>query len=123
KQRLKLLLQGRASPLDFHVPSHLDELELDHRIIETWRPITDLDVPDADIVIATWWETAEWVSRLKNAKGAKVYFIQGYEVFPHLPIRSRETYRFSMHKVVVAQWLKQEMLSEYGDGAVDVVPN
>lgn len=104
-------------------PSHLDQLALDHRILDVWRPVTDEDVPDGDIVIATWWETAEWVNNLGWEKGAKVYFIQHHEVFPHLPARSRETYLLPMHKVVVAQWLKQMMISEYGDNEVDVVPN
>src|ERR1700733_11086086 len=123
KKKLKSWLKGTGWPLSqSHDASHLDELKLNHRILEVWRPVTDDDVPDADIVIATWWETAEWVNNLDRVKGAKVYFIQGHEVFPYLPVRSRETYRLPMHKVVVAQWLKQVMISEYGDHVVDVVP-
>src|SRR5258708_6435499 len=45
-------------------PSHLDAVEVDHRRIDRVRPIVDGDVPDADVVIATWWETAEWVAAL-----------------------------------------------------------
>jgi hypothetical protein len=37
--------------------------------------------------------------------------------------RNRETYRLPMHKVVVAQWLKQAMIEECGDHNVDVVSN
>jgi glycosyltransferase involved in cell wall biosynthesis len=123
-QKLKSWLKGNGWPPQLsHFPSHLDELELDHRILDVWRSVTDDDVPDADIVIATWWETAEWVNSLGPEKGAKVYFIQHHEVFPQLPVRSRQTYRLPLHKVVVAQWLKQVMISEYDDHAVDVVPN
>jgi glycosyltransferase involved in cell wall biosynthesis len=126
-KKLKSWLKGNGwPPYRPHFPSHLDDLELDHRILDIWRPVVDDDVPNADIVIATWWETAEWVSRLSQEKGAKVYFIQHhevYEVFPYLPVRSRETYRLPMHKVVVAQWLKQVMINEYNDQIVDVVPN
>ncbi|MCG2673207.1 glycosyltransferase family 4 protein [Bradyrhizobium sp. GCM10023182] len=103
--------------------SHLDGLELNHRVLETWRPIVDQDVPDGDVVIATWWETAEWVSRLGAKKGAKVYFIQHHEVFPYLLPRSRDTYRLPLHKIVVAKWLKDIMINEYGDRNVDIVPN
>jgi len=86
--------------------------------------VIDSDVPDADIVIATWWETAEWVSRLHPCKGAKVYFIQHHEVFENLPTeRSRATYRLPLHKIVIAKWLQGVMASEYGDHTVDVVPN
>lgn len=106
------------------VQSHLDHLNLDHRVLERWRPPRDSDVPDADIVIATWWETAEWVSALSPTKGAKVYFVQGHEVHLYLPVaRVRATYRLPMHKIVVAQWLKDVMASEYGDTVVDGVPN
>lgn len=125
KRKLKSWVNGAGWPADFSkFPSHLDKLDLKHRVLNVWRPVTSDDVPDADIVIATWWETAEWVNGLSPEKGAKTYFIQGHEVFPHLPVeRSSATYRLPMHKVVVAQWLKQVMGSEYGDHVVDVVPN
>ena len=111
---------GNAPP----VTSHLDGSGIDHKVLDRWRPILDGDLPDADVVIATWWETAEWVNALSPQKGAKVFFIQHHEVFPYLPIaRCRATYRLPLHKVVVAEWLKHVMSSEYGDDVVDVVPN
>ena len=86
--------------------------------------MTNEDIPDGDVVIATWWETAEWVGALAASKGAKVYFVQGHEVFPHLPVaRCRATYRLPLHKIVVARWLREVMDTEYGDTHVDVVPN
>ncbi len=122
RQRLRPSLFGnarRAAPR-----SHLDGSGLDHRVLEVWRPVVDDDVPDADVVVATWWETAEWVSRLSPAKGAKVYFIQHHEVFEWLAHeRSRATYRLPMHKVVVAEWLRRVMAETYGDRDVDVVAN
>jgi glycosyltransferase involved in cell wall biosynthesis len=122
-QKLKSWLKGGGWSPPWSKASHFDELNLNHRILEVRRPVTDADVPNADIVIATWWETAEWVQRLSPEKGAKVYFIQHHEVFPYLPKRSRETYRFPMQKIVVAQWLKQVMIDEYGDNNVELVPN
>jgi glycosyltransferase involved in cell wall biosynthesis len=123
REKLKSWLRGRGWSSPWSYASHFDELALDHQVLDVWRPVTNDDVPDGDIVIATWWETAEWVHRLSAKKGTKVYFIQHHEVFPYLPIRSRETYRLPMHKVVVAQWLKEVMLTEYGDRSVVVVPN
>jgi glycosyltransferase involved in cell wall biosynthesis len=97
---------------------------LDHRRIEERRTVVDSDVPDGDVVIATWWETAEWVNRLSPSKGTKVYFIQHHEVFPYLPVeRCHETYRMPLHKIVVANWLKDVMRVSYGDEHVAVVPN
>jgi len=104
--------------------SHFDGIGVNHRILEKYRPIRDEDIPDGDIVIATWWETAEWANALGPQKGAKVYFIQHHEVFSYLPIdRCRATYRYRLHKIVIADWLKRLMREEYGDDAVDLVPN
>jgi glycosyltransferase involved in cell wall biosynthesis len=124
-QKLRSWVKGRGWPVDAKRPqSHLEGSGLDHRLLDRWRPIDDDDVPDSDIVIATWWETAEWVNALSARKGAKVYFIQGHEVFPHLPIvRCRATYRLPLHKIVVSGWLKEVMKLEYGDEHVDLVPN
>src|SRR5262249_45166631 len=56
--------------------SHLDGLPIEHRVLPHPGPVRDSEVPDADVTIATWWETAEWVAALGPAKGAKAYFIQ-----------------------------------------------
>jgi glycosyltransferase involved in cell wall biosynthesis len=102
----------------------LDGLDLDHRVIGPGRPVVDDDVPAADVVVATWWETAEWVSALSRQKGAKAYFVQHHEVFPYLPVeRCHATYRLRFHKIVVADWLRRVMKAEYQDDVVDLVPN
>lgn len=105
-------------------PSHFDGLAVEQRVLERWRPVIDRDLPDADVVVATWWETAEWVYALSARKGAKAYFIQGHEVFPGLPVdRVRATYRLPLHKITISRWLVELMRGEYGDAVVDHVPN
>ncbi|MEH2526203.1 MULTISPECIES: glycosyltransferase family 4 protein [unclassified Bradyrhizobium] len=105
-------------------PSHFDGRSTNVTLLDRWRPVEEQDVPDADIVIATWWETAEWIRFFSARKGAKVYFVQHHEVFPYLPVeRCRATYQFPLHKIVVARWLKDLMEREYGDANVDLVPN
>ena len=124
RRKIKSLITGHGWPRTKKFPSHLDGLGLDHRVLDRWRPVVDDDVPDADVVIATWWETAEWVSKLSDSKGAKVYFVQGHEVYENLPIeRSRATYFLPLHKIVISKWLQDVMRSEYGDKDVDLVPN
>ena len=125
QKKLKSWLKGGGWPSNSIAPrSHLEGSGVAHRFLDRWRPVTDADVPDADIVIATWWETAEWVNELSQSKGAKVYLIQHHEVFPHLEVRrSAATYRMPLHKIVVARWLKEVMRDQYGDDVVDVVPN
>lgn len=46
--------------------------------LKTRRPMVDADLPAADAVVATWWETALWVNALAPEKGAKAYFMQDY---------------------------------------------
>jgi len=105
-------------------PSYFRNASFKIRRLSHSGPVTDRDVPDADVIIASWWETAEWVAELGPSKGVKVYFIQGHEVHDHLPVpRSEATYRLPLHKIVVAPWLKGVMIKQYGDSTVDVVPN
>jgi glycosyltransferase involved in cell wall biosynthesis len=124
RRKIKYFLKGYGWQKKLGPESHLDGLDLKHKVLDRWRPVTDDDVPDADIVIATWWETAEWVSELSDRKGAKVYFIQHHEVHEHLnPERSRATYFLPLHKIVIARWIQNIMRDEYGDINVDLVPN
>jgi glycosyltransferase involved in cell wall biosynthesis len=104
--------------------SYFDNSIAKHKIIESDRPIVDADLPDADIVIATWWETAEWVNNLSASKGKKIYFVQGHEIFDYLPIdRVIKTYYYPMQKIAVSKWLGDIMANEYGDKNCILVPN
>jgi len=104
--------------------SLLDGLGLDHRSIESHRPITAADVPDADVVVATWWETAEWMADYPESKGSKAYFIQHYEVHEGLPVdRVEATWRLPMHKIVIANWLADLAKNRFGDSDYSLVPN
>jgi len=105
--------------------SHFDLYPyVSHKILESRRPVIDVDVPDADIVIATWWETAEWVAALSPQKGRKFYFIQGHEVFDFLhKDRVKATYQLPLHKITISGWLLDLMKQKYGDTNVSLVFN
>ncbi|MGY3545275.1 glycosyltransferase family 4 protein [Bradyrhizobium sp. USDA 4469] len=125
-QKLKLFASGRGWPTDSHAVRMLADSSggVNQIVLDRSRPVADGDVPDGDAVIATWWETAEWVTNLSKSKGKKFYFIQGHEVFPYLPIeRCRATYRLPLHQIVVSRWLRDIMEREYGNADVDIVPN
>jgi len=122
----KLVGLFKTGKITFHpIPvSHLTSFDLNHTVIDRLRPIKDQDVPDADVVIATWWETAEWVTKLSEKKGKKVYFIQHHEIFENLPYeRCRATYSFPLKKITIAKWLIEVMATDYKDTNVDLVPN
>jgi glycosyltransferase involved in cell wall biosynthesis len=105
-------------------PSHLDGKGIRQKTLRMRRPVRERDVPDADVIIATWWETAEYVEPMSRAKGRKVYFVQHHEVFDWLP-RERvvATYRTAMQKIVVAQWLVKAIEGDGNKEGCTVVPN
>ena len=125
KGKIKSVLSGRGWPNSHHSePSYFAATEVDHRVLARCRPVEDSDVPDADVVIATWWETAEWVQRLSPRKGAKVYFIQHYEAFPGIPKdRVDATWRAPLHKIVISRWLLDLARQTFEDPNVSHVPN
>ena len=70
---------------------------------------TEEHIPDADIIFATGWQTANWVIVLPKSKGKKFYFIQGMEVWLTKSEKIIKTWKFSLTKVVIADWLKYEI--------------
>jgi glycosyltransferase involved in cell wall biosynthesis len=123
RTRVKNAFKGK-----FYYPrtnkSYFDNTDIKQVVIDKNRPILSADLQDADIIIATWWETAEWLARIDASKGKKVYFIQGYEIFDFIPRqRAVETYQSNMHKIVVSNWLKEIMQNEYAAENVDIVYN
>lgn len=124
RNQLRSVLKGKGWISNQPSPSYFDHLDVHHHILETYRPITDRDVPDADVVVATWWETAEWVAALSDRKGAKAYFLQHHEAHDYLPgDRVNATWSLPMHKITIAQWLVDLARERFGDTDVSLVPN
>lgn len=124
-RRIKFLLKGQGEIfVPSSGPSHFDDVDVPLKVVNHPAPITDADLPDADIVVATWWETAEWVAKFSKSKGAKVYFIRHHEVHDYLPKeRVKATYALPMHKITISEWLVNLMRMQYGDDNVSLVPN
>ena len=101
-----------------------DPEKLEVRLLDRFRPVTDADVPDADVVIATWWRTAPGVAALSPRKGAKALFIQGYELEPGRTDPALDaTWRMPMRKIVVASWLQKLAATRFQDPHAVLVPN
>jgi len=124
-RRLKSLLRGRGWPSSAASdPSWFDGIGVPHRVLERVRPVTDADVPDADVVVATYWTTGPWVAALSPAKGAKAIFMQGYEAAPgRFDPALDAVWRLPLAKVVVASWLADLARERFGDENVHLVPN
>ncbi len=127
RRKVSSLVKGRGWPSDpnFLWASHFDTVDVDHRILTKYRPVTDADVPDADVVIATWWETAEWVNRLSPRKGSKAYLIQHDEsLFENQPAdRVAATWQMPLHKITISKWLTELAGVRCGDEVVSHMPN
>lgn len=118
----KGLIQGRL-PAPRGV-GHYDGLKARLRLVETDMPLTDKDIPDGDVVIATWWETAYIVAGLSDAKGRKFYFIQHHEV--HDPRRAHlaaGSYHLPLKKITISNWLVSVLRDLYGATDIALVPN
>lgn len=104
--------------------THYDDLQVERVLLPRGRPPGDDDLPDADVVVATWWETAEWISTLSPRKGAKAYFVQGHEVFDYMPKdRVRATYRLPVAMITVSEWLREILHRRYGVRHVSLASN
>jgi glycosyltransferase involved in cell wall biosynthesis len=124
RRKMKSLILGRGWPTIDHELSHFDGLAVPHRVIEARRPICDDDVPNGDVVIATWWETAEWLAALSARKGAKAYFVQHFEVWDEQHAdRVEATWRLALHKITISQWLVDLARQRFSDDQVDRVLN
>jgi glycosyltransferase involved in cell wall biosynthesis len=67
----------------------------------------EIYIPDADIVVATAWQTASFVNNYRAKKGRKFYLIQHYESLYHgEKAKVDDTYQYPMTKIVVSSWLR-----------------
>lgn len=123
RSRVKSFIRGRG--WRFHAePSYFDGLNVEHRVLEQIRPVVDADLPDADVVVATFYTTAYGVQHLSSAKGAKAIFIQNYEVKEgEVNPKLDATWRMPMHKITISKWLVQLAREKFGDSVVSHVPN
>ncbi len=121
--KLYSLVRGNGWPSGTAVrPSHLDGTAVPRRVLRRWRPVDDRDLPDADVVIATWWETAEWVDALSPSKGTKLHYMMDYEVWGGPLERVDATCRLPMPKIVIAEWVATLLEERFGVTNYTVIP-
>lgn len=84
---------------------------IDQRVAMLYVPDpADRHVPDADAVVATAWQTAEYVAQYPRPKGARFYLIQHYETWSGPQARVDATWRTDLKKIVIARWLHEKGL-------------
>ena len=122
--KAKSFVRGRGWPKNrAPEPSFFDDAVVLHRVLNTARPVIDEDVPDADIVLATFWRTAPWVAALSPRKGAKAILLQGYETSGGADPAIDAAWRLPLSKIVVSKWMVKLAHDRFGDSNVHLVPN
>ena len=75
-------------------------------------------ISDADILISTAWQTAEFVAKLSAVKGVPFYFILHYEaLWTRYKTRAVKTYDLPVKKLVLSNWLKDTLKKNHGQNA------
>lgn len=122
---LKSLVLGKGWPNESGTePSFFDGCPARHHVLDTARPVMDDDVPDADVVLATYWKTAPGVAALSHRKGAKAILLQGYETSPGQWERAIDAaWRLPLHKIVVSKWLMDLARDRFDDENVHLISN
>lgn len=96
---------------------------LDNNVVKVSSFENDIDhklIDKTEVVIATAAQTVQVVENMFNCK--KLYYIQGYENWEMSEKQLYETYRNTMHKIVVANWLKK-VVDEYSPNESVVIKN
>jgi glycosyltransferase involved in cell wall biosynthesis len=128
RELLRALRRREWQKLQHHrapQPGHVALSGVPHKILERARAITADDVPDADIIIATWWETALWMDAMPASKGRKVHLIQGYEVWldAQLVEQVHHALRLPNLKIAISSDLVQTIAENVGNLDIHLVPN
>ena len=96
----KLWANGRHTPDSW--------FSIDPNVKMLWvRNLDWRNIPNADSVIATSWDTAEWVNRYPTTKGTKFYLIQHFENWSGSEDRVSATWKMPLNKIVISRWLQQ----------------
>ena len=121
-RRLRSLLKGNGWP-NRECPYPFPKGYFTHRILPQRHPVIDKDLPDADIVIATWWKTAAPVARLPPSKGSKVYFMQDYGA-PNQKLEDlTPTWSLPFHIVTISAWLGKLIQEHCANAKLSVITN
>lgn len=84
------------------------------------------NLPDADVIVGTYWTTVPWAVSAGASKGVPVHFCQGYEGdhSEHAPLRERieAVYRLpGVHYVTISPHLTRALRDRFGIAAHEVV--
>jgi hypothetical protein len=117
---------GHDTRLYLYDTSHSDVARHERVIRENWPGVTasvhdvlsGTDAMDADVWIATSWQTAHVLASRPQLPGRRMYFVQDYE--PYFYARgslyelAEDTYRFGFTGITAGAWLAEELAGRFG---------
>ncbi|MBM3217896.1 MAG: glycosyltransferase family 4 protein [Candidatus Rokubacteria bacterium] len=93
----------------------VDDFQPEIRWVARWNAGS---LPEADVVLATAWQSAPIVAAAPARAGAKFYLVQHYESLYHGPADAVDaTYRLPLTKIVISTWLRDVMREKFASGA------
>ena len=115
--RLDQRLKARRNRLKTLPPETVDWMN-NSLPIEVFPGKTYPDIPDADVVIASAWKTAEFAAKLPPCKGKPFYFVQHYEsLWSRDKIKAVKTYDLPMQSLTISTWLKDILKENHNQNA------
>jgi len=99
--------------INFKKRNYVDWFDLKANLIKV-PTLAERHIPDADIVVATWWETAYYVGKYNKEKGEKFYLVQHYETWGGPKKKVDKSYKLGLRMIVHSTWLKNILEQELG---------
>ena len=113
----------RVTVLSRSVPPSWMRLECDFRQVRDFQPA---NLPDADVLIGTFWTTVPWAASAGPGKGVPVHYCQGYEgdAAENVALRDRieAVYRLpDVHRITISGNLARLLRDRFGIAATQIV--
>lgn len=114
KKKIKSFICGRGWPKPPRVAnSHYENYGAKFHIVDHDSGIWDCDVPEADVVVATFWTSVQFMRDLGDCKGRKYYLIQHDEgSIPHCGTADA-TYTFPAYHIYVSEWIAARLRARH----------
>jgi len=120
-----LLNRTRETVLNFRCDVSVDWFDLKAKLIRVLT-FQEAYIPDADVIVATWWETAYDVKKYGKNKGEKFYLVQHYETWGGPEKKVEDSYKLGLRIIINSTWLKtmlQDRLKVESDALIFHAPD
>ena len=103
--------------------NHAQYTTVRHIVLDSEPIDISSSIPEADLIIATWWTTVNWVVAQPIEKGRKAQFLQDYEVWAGDVRDVDAACLVSLPRITPSQWVADFMRDRFAMKDIMVVPN